>query len=509
VARGGTPALLDPSLPHSVSINRERGTTTLTSELVTEIGGRARLFESRAGNTPIGGLLSKDAYLAQRDLLRLLRTHAALVAPATDADWRTSALEEVWKTHGFTVDGFHEIPAPSPIGPGTPRTPALDTSGLVTVPEHPALPLHGILNDLIEGARRKESRLHPWLRERMDTPPPPGPPRYVMSAGGVLVPEPVALTQSRPNIMARFDLPAIAALATTQLEGLVHQIASANGYRVGIVPKARQSLRFLRTRGALPSELQQRLDDFFREGMSSPRFRFAHGAIGSVFLPDNVSLAEEATRALAALTEHAVATGWVQDTRASWWWHERGWYAHSVGFIRHVTERHTRTVEMIDHLYDVPKLFEDIAPNYRNFWRLAITAPLLEDGTYTSTWGLAHLVIPLVETITRNLAEVFGFRILKVARRGRSYRFNVALLDELLFANKGSRISEDFLLRFWPSALRARDDKRLLAVFLRVRNALAHGEILALDLRGIDVLRLGMLVGGVFTWPLRLGPESL
>ena len=483
-------------MPQQRSIPRDVCTQRFMQFLVERIQVGGKLMLSLAATVAVGEKLPDKARNCQIHLMRFLRSHAALVNREGDGPWREAALVDTWTGHGFTVDGIQDVPEAVPIAPAGPRRFELNTSDIQEAKDHPAVPLSTVLRELTVGLRRKESAVHPWQREPPNIPPPPGVPRFIELESGVFVPAETYQDIRRPDVVAWYDLPAVASLVVTQIEGLLHQLAHADGHPIGVVPRVRESLAALGAHARLSPTLLDGLSRFFREGLSSPRFRFAHGTLGDKFLRETFAIARDGVSLWNDVLDEG--GGRLSSARTDWWWSQRALGDGAAGFVRRFTMVHGATEQMIDHMFDVPKLLKDISPNHIPYWQLASSCHSYPGCTYTTHWALAHICVPMVEAILRNVAEIFGFKILKVGRVESGCRFDLALLNER------ELLSEPLLATFWPDAIRLRDGRRTLALFLRIRNALAHGEILALDLRGVDVVRFSLLVASIFLWPLRL-----
>lgn len=483
------------SLPREVKLLASRLRVAMMGMLVEEIRSYARKFAEITKPSGVGTRLSPEGVRNQVWLMRLLRTHAILGAQVPDRAWRRAALDAVWTNLGFAVDAVPDVAGEVQVRPSIVRELPLDLSGLSAVTSMPELPLLDVLNALIRGVQRGESALHDYLRGPPIATPPPGTPPLLRAAGGLLIPAAAYAEWAKPHIAARFDLLAIAALSVTQLEGLIHQCAYCNGGVIGAVPKSARSLKLLTS--ALQSHLIKDLQEFFGKGTSSPRFRFVHGAIGDLHSHGTLETAIAATRLLERLLWDARKRQWIASAPSEWWWGARIADPGSIGFVNAMFEKHANTLAMIDHLSEVPRILDELAPNYDNVWRLCLGCVWRQETPGNSAWGVASLAIPMVEVIARNLAEVRGFQILKVGRSGTQHRFDVALL------NDKELLRPEFLGEVFPDGVSSSNGRRLLALFMRTRDAFAHGEILATGMGGLDMIKLTLLVAAILTYGLR------
>jgi hypothetical protein len=329
------------------------------------------------------------------------------------------------------------------------------------------------------------------------------PDEYVRTDGGILIKRKDLAERRRRDMSARYDLLAIAALAIPQLEAAIHQAAYASGRPIPRAPKPLTSLRGIEGAAALDPALTAELIHFFREGIESPRYRFAHGATGSLFANENVSVAIEAARLLEATVADLGHRGLLPRTEAGWWHASRRLSDDDLEFVK------KRAIEIsvgvgnpiVDHILDLHDLSDFLAPEDVNLWRLATSRGVSTDGRPSGDWAWAHLVYPLGEALLRNSWQAFGYGVVKIKRSNGSYRYSPALL------NPDDLLSAEILQRFYPAATRDGPDNRLVGLLQRIRDGLLHGEGTSLGIPAAHGLKLALYAIGAITYKCGLKPE--
>ncbi len=299
------------------------------------------------------------------------------------------------------------------------------------------------------------------------------------------------------------DLLAIAALAIPQLEAAVHQAAYPSGQQVPRAPKPLTSLRGIERTGALDPALTAELTQFFREGIESPRYRFAHGATGSLFASENVNVAVEATRLLDATLRELERRGLLPKTEADWWHAPRRLSDDDIEFVR---KRATETNlgvgnPLVDHILDLHDLSGFLAPEDVNLWRLAVSRGVSTERRMSGDWAWAHLVYPLGEALLRSLWQAFGYSVVKISRSNGGHLYSQALL------NSEDLLSAEILQRFYPKAVEDAPDNRLVALLQRIRDGLLQGEGTSLGVPAEHCLKLAIYAIGAITYKCGLKPE--